>query len=105
MPAWQLNMWTYTAVGGNPDHVYQYQKNDKWNTTNLKTTYDLTINNVQKLNFMLGMNRVAYQYTYNWSQATSLIDYENPQFDLAYGTQTASGGDYWESLWTRKLQL
>jgi TonB-linked SusC/RagA family outer membrane protein len=97
MPAWQLNMWTYTAVGGNPDHVYQYQKNDKWNTTNLKTTYDLTINNVQKLNFMLGMNRVAYQYTYNWSQATSLIDYENPQFDLAYGTQTASGGDYWES--------
>jgi TonB-linked SusC/RagA family outer membrane protein len=97
MPAWQLNMWTYTAVGGNPDHIYEYQKNDKWNTTNLKTTYDLTLNDVHKFNFLLGMNRVAYQYTYNWSQSTMLIDYENPQFDLAYGTQTTSGGEYWES--------
>jgi TonB-linked SusC/RagA family outer membrane protein len=98
IPAYQLNMWTYTSVGGNPDHVYQYQKNDKWNTINLTTTYDLTVNNDHKFNYMLGMNRVAYQYTYNWSQATQLVDYENPQFDLAYGTQTASGGEYWESL-------
>ncbi len=34
---------------------------------------------------------------YNWSQTTMLVDYENPQFDLAYGTQTTSGGEYWES--------
>jgi TonB-linked SusC/RagA family outer membrane protein len=97
MPAYMLNMWTYTSVGSNPDHIYQYQKNDKWNTMNLKTTYDMTINDVHKFNYLLGMNRVAWQNTYNWSQATMLIDYTNPQFDLAYGTQTTSGGEYWES--------
>ncbi len=97
MPAWQLSNYTYTAVGANPDHVYRYSKNDKWNTINLKATYDMNLNDVHKINYMLGMNRVAYIYGYNWSQTTQLIDYTNPQFDLAYGTQTTSGGEYWES--------
>lgn len=97
MPAYQLNMWTYTAVGSNPDHVYRYVKNDQWNTLNLYTTYEMNINNIHKLNYMLGINRVGYAYAYNWSQTTQLIDYSNPQFDLATGTQTTSGGEYWES--------
>ena len=59
MPAYMLNMWTYTAVGSNPDHIYRYSKNDKWNTINLKTTYEMNINDVHKLNYMLGMNRVG----------------------------------------------
>jgi TonB-linked SusC/RagA family outer membrane protein len=46
---------------------------------------------------MLGMNRVGYENAYNWSNTTQLIDYSNPEFDLAYGTQTTSGGKYWES--------
>jgi TonB-linked SusC/RagA family outer membrane protein len=46
---------------------------------------------------MLGMNQVGWKYGYNWSQTTQLVDYSNPQFDLAYGTQTTSGGEYWES--------
>jgi TonB-linked SusC/RagA family outer membrane protein len=98
MKAYQLNMWTYTSLGGNPDHIYQYAKRDMWNTLNLKTTYDLTINEVHKMNFMVGMNRFGYQNTYNWSQITQLVDYSNPQFDLAYGTQTSSGGEGWESV-------
>jgi TonB-linked SusC/RagA family outer membrane protein len=97
MPAYMLNMYTYTSVGSNPDHVYRYSKNDKWNTMILKTTYDMNINNVHKINYLLGMNRVAYDNAYNWSQITQLIDYTNPQFDLSYGTQTTSGGEYWES--------
>ena len=97
MPAYMLNMWTYTAVGSNPDHIYRYSKNDKWNTINLKTTYEMNINDVHKLNYMLGMNRVGWDNAYNWSQTTQLIDYTNPEFDLAYGTQTTSGGKYWES--------
>jgi TonB-linked SusC/RagA family outer membrane protein len=97
MPAYMLNMWTYTAVGANPDHIYRYSKNDKWNTINLKTTYEMNINDVHKLNYMLGMNRVGWDNAYNWSQTTQLIDYTNPEFDLAYGTQTTSGGKYWES--------
>lgn len=97
IPAYMLNMWTYTAVGANPDHIYRYSKNDKWNTINLKTTYEMNINDVHKLNYMLGMNRVGWDNAYNWSQTTQLIDYTNPEFDLAYGTQTTSGGKYWES--------
>lgn len=97
MPAYQLNMWTYTAAGTNPDHNYRYSKNDQWNTLNLKTTYDMNINDVHKINYMLGMNRVAYDNAYNWSQTTQLVDYTNPEFDLAYGTQTTSGGKAWES--------
>ncbi|MRR21548.1 TonB-dependent receptor [bacterium] len=97
MPAYQLSYYTYTGVGSNPDHVYRYAKNDKWNTTNLKTTYTMDLGNYGKFNYMLGMNMVAWENAYNWSQTTQLVDYSNPQFDLAYGTQTTSGGEYWES--------
>ena len=97
MPAYQLSMDTYTAVGANPDHVYRYVKNDQWNTINLYTTYDLNVNEEQNFRFMAGMNRVGYRNAYNWSQVTQLTDYANPQFDLATGTQTTSGGEYWDS--------
>jgi TonB-linked SusC/RagA family outer membrane protein len=97
MPAYQLAMSTYTGVGANPDHVYRYVKNDQWNTMNLNTTYDLTINDFHKFKFMTGMNSVSWVNAYNWSQTTQLVDYTNPQFDLAFGTQTGSGGEYWES--------
>ena len=97
MPSYQLAMTTYTGIGSNPDHVYRYSKNDEWNTINLNTTYELNINEIHKFKLMLGMNSVSYKYAYNWSQITQLIDYTNPQFDLATGTQTTSGGEYWES--------
>ena len=97
MPAYQLNMETYTAVGANPDHVYRYSGNSQRNTLTINTTYDLNINDAHQINLMTGINRVGYESAYNWSQITQLIDYGNPQFDLATGTQTASGGEYWES--------
>jgi TonB-linked SusC/RagA family outer membrane protein len=97
MPAYKLNQTTYTSPGGNPDHVYRYAANDQWNTINLYTTYDLNIGDVQNFKFMLGMNRVGYKSAYNWSQVTQLADYSNPQFDLASGVQTASGGEVWDS--------
>jgi len=97
LPGYELSMYTYTGVGANPDHVYRYVKNDQWNTLNINTTYNMSIDEIHKFKFMLGMNSVAYKYAYNWSQTTQLIDYTNPQFDLATGTQTTSGGEYWES--------
>ncbi len=97
MPAYQLNQTTYTGVGANPDHVYRYSGNEQWNTINMYTTYDLSINEDQNFRFMAGLNRVGFESAYNWSQVTQLIDYSNPQFDLATGTQTTSGGEYWES--------
>ena len=98
MPAYKLNYYTYTGfTGSNPDHVYRYSKNDKWNTINFNTTYDLNITDAHKVKVMLGMNSSGYINAYNWSNATQLIDITNPQFDLATGTQTTSGGEYWES--------
>lgn len=98
MPAYELNMWTYTSVGANPDHVYRYVRNDQRNNLNLNTTYAMNLDDVHKFNFMLGATRTGYEEAYNWSQTTALIDYDNPQFDLATGNQTTSGGEYWESL-------
>jgi TonB-linked SusC/RagA family outer membrane protein len=90
-------MNTYTAIGANPDHVYRNARNRQWNTTNINTTYELNFDDIHKFNFMLGMNSVSYTLGSNWSQITQLVDYENPQFNLAYGTQTAGGNEYWES--------
>jgi TonB-linked SusC/RagA family outer membrane protein len=87
----------YTAAGSNPDHIYRQSNDRQWNTINLYSTYDLNFSGGQNLRFMLGMNRVAYKIASNWSQVTQLIDYSNPQFDLATGTQTAGGGEYWDS--------
>ncbi|MBT1705716.1 SusC/RagA family TonB-linked outer membrane protein [Chryseosolibacter indicus] len=97
MPAFKLNQTTYTAPGANPDHVYRIAQNDQRNTINLFSTYDLSLNEDQNFKFMLGMNRVGYKYASNWSQITALADISNPQFDLAGGTQTAGGAEYWDS--------
>jgi TonB-linked SusC/RagA family outer membrane protein len=96
IPAFQLPMWS-TGPGSNPDHVYRRAENSQRNTLNLYSTYSLNVLDDHQFGFMLGMNRVGYAEAYNWSQTTQLIDYSNPQFDLAYGTQTTSGGEYWES--------
>jgi TonB-linked SusC/RagA family outer membrane protein len=97
MRRYQLNYTTYTGAGANPDHVYRYSANSQRNTINLYSTYDFNLNENNTFKFMVGMNRVGYTTAYNWSQVTALIDYSNPQFDLATGTQTTSGGENWES--------
>ncbi len=97
MAAYQLSMNNYTALGANPDHVYRISRNTQWSNINLNTTYDLLINDSHKFKAMLGLNRVAIESASNWSQVTQLVDYNNPQFDLAYGTQTAGGSESWES--------
>lgn len=97
MPAYQLNQTTYTAAGGNPDHVYRMAENRQWGTINLVSTYDLAINENQQLKFMAGMNRVGYRLGSHWSQVTQLVDYSNPQFALATGIPTAGGSEYWDS--------
>ncbi|MCK3683116.1 TonB-dependent receptor [Maribellus sp. YY47] len=97
MEAYQLDLLTYTGVGSNPDHIYRIAQNKKWSTINLNTTYALTLDEIHKFNFMAGMNRVTYDLAENESTKTTLIDYSNPQFDLATGVQTSGGDEYWES--------
>jgi TonB-linked SusC/RagA family outer membrane protein len=95
--AFELSNDTYTAAGTNPDHVYRAARNDQWNTLNLYSTYQLDLNNQQNFRFMLGMNRVGYKWSSNTSQITQLTDITNPQFNLATGTPTTSGDEYWDS--------
>src|SRR5258708_4236315 len=97
MPAYKLNPTTYTAAGSTPDNVYRLTQNNKRNTVNLYTTYDLNVKEDHTFKFMVGMNRVGYKTAYNWSQIAQLADYSNPQFGLATGTQTAGGDRDWDS--------
>ena len=97
IPAYMLNYSRYTAPGSNPDHIYRSAANRARSTLNLTSTYDLNINDTHMFNFMVGMNSVAYDYNYSWSQKLQLLDYTNPQFDLASGTQTSGGDSRWDS--------
>lgn len=98
MEAYKFDYTTYTASGFNPDHVRQESQRDKRSTLNIKSTYDWKIDDNHELNFLAGMERISYKYTRHWNQATQLIDIGNPQFDLATGTQTGGGGEYWDAL-------
>ena len=97
MPAYELPYTMYTGLGSNPDHIYRRSENSKQGTFNMFTTYNLKLNDIHSFKVMAGINRVTYKLQYNWSQKTELFDINNPQFDLANGTQTAGGGTEWES--------
>lgn len=91
-----LNCYTYTGVGSNPDHVYRSAYVSRQNTFNGTTDYTIEAGD-HTIKPMVGVNLVTYVSEGNWSQITKLMDYSNPQFALATGTQTA-GGDYsWSS--------
>src|SRR5574344_1817888 len=92
-----LNVYRYTGTSSNPDNIYRDAYVSARQTFNATTTYDLNISN-HALRFMLGMQAITYQDEGNWSQKTALLDYTNPQFVLAVGTQTLGGGFEWNSL-------
>jgi len=95
MPAYDLSYYQYTANGGNPDHVYARAAYEYKHTLNAFTTYNLNVNEDHDFKFILGTNLVTDNGKYNWTQRTNLLDITNPQFDLASGTITGSGGTTW----------
>lgn len=95
--AYDLNTHEYTAPGANPDHVYARAAYEYKHTFNAFTTYNLNLDNGHEFKFMLGSNLVSDYGKYNWTQKTNLLDLSNPQFDLASGTVTGSGGTFWTS--------
>lgn len=95
MPAYDLINHEYVSVGANPDHIYARSANDYKHTLNAFTTYDLNVNNDHDFKFILGTNLVTDNGSYHWTQRTALLDITNPQFDLATGTITGSGGESW----------
>lgn len=97
MRAYYLSNDTYTANGSSPDHVYLRSENSYRHTVNALTTYDLNLNPSNEFKFILGLNRVTTDGSYHWTQRTNLLDITNPQFDLAVGDITGSGGVYWDA--------
>ena len=95
--AYDLNTHEYTAPGANPDHVYARAAYEYKHTFNAFTTYNLNLDNGHEFKFMVGSNLVSDYGKYNWTQKTNLLDLSNPQFDLASGTVTGSGGTFWTS--------
>ncbi len=95
--AYDLNTHEYTAPGANPDHVYARAAYEYKHTFNAFSTYNLNLENGHEFKFMLGSNLVSDYGKYNWTQKTNLLDLSNPQFDLASGTVTGSGGTFWTS--------
>ncbi|MBS1951442.1 MAG: SusC/RagA family TonB-linked outer membrane protein [Cytophagales bacterium] len=97
MRDYKMGVGYITGVGSSPDNFYRAAQNNQRNTINLYSTYDLKIQENHTFKFMVGMNKVGYKSEYNWSQITQLIDYTNPQFNLATGTQTTGGDKNWDS--------
>jgi TonB-linked SusC/RagA family outer membrane protein len=99
MAAYRLAKTTYTGIGSAPDHIYRSAENTKQRTTNIYSTYNLKFGggNEHAMKFMAGMNMVSYDMVYSWAQKASLMVYDNPQFDLATGTQTSGGDAGWSS--------
>ena len=83
--------------GDSYDLIYQDSYTGKRHTWNATTNYELNLADAHTLNFMLGMNIVGYTETGVWGQKKNLLDYNNAQFALATGTQTAGGGYAWNS--------
>ena len=87
----------YTGKGANPDHIYRSSENMQQHTYNVYTTYNLNLQDQHLFKFMTGLNVVKSKTVTQWAQKTELLDFTNPQFDLATGTQTSGGKTYWES--------
>ncbi len=92
--AMQLNPSTYTSSFNMIRQESDVTERHTWNIT---STYDLNLNDAHLFNFMVGFQAVGYEYSRFWGQAMDLFDIHRPEFDLATGTQTASGSHSWSS--------
>ncbi len=97
IPAYMLAISSYGNSYGSYDHVYRSGYTSQRQTYIVKTTYDWNFLEDHTLNFMLGFQAVDYVNEGSWSRKYQLLDYTNPQFDLAIGDQFAGGGHSWES--------
>lgn len=97
VPAYDLDYFTYTASGANPDHYRRDNSNILRHTINAFTTYNLNLDGGHDFKFMLGLNRIAEKTENSWTQVTKLLDIKNPQLTFGSGTVTGSGAKFWES--------
>ncbi len=89
--------YRYTGSGSNPDHVYRDAYVSARQTINATTDFTLKLADSHRIITMAGVQAVSYENVGHWGQKTVLLDYSNPQFNLATGTQTTGGGHSWNS--------
>ena len=98
IPARKFTPSYYLGQGDKSPQNYIYRDNftTRRQTWNVNTTYALNLMD-HHFNFMLGMQSLSYVYDGVWGKKTVLMDPNNPQFDLATGTQTTGGSFDWNS--------
>lgn len=74
------------------DHENAYR-----HTLNAYTDYLTTLKDIHTLKFMLGMNLSTYDSSSEWTQVTSLTNFDNPQFAFGTGTWTGGGDASWQA--------
>lgn len=94
-PAYRLPLVNY--IGKDRSNIYQYTQQLEGHTVNAYTTYDLDLNQTNQFKFILGTNIEANKWYSHWGRKTNLINDDNPQYDLAVGTETAGGGTNWDA--------
>ncbi|MBB4035262.1 TonB-linked SusC/RagA family outer membrane protein [Dysgonomonas hofstadii] len=99
MPAYMFNTITFPASGSPTDRQTSYisrnslRKNS--HNFNVYSTYNLKIGDPHAFKFMAGMNRVTNDWRSHYAEKLDLMDYENPQFNFATGTQKVSSTANW----------
>ena len=88
---------TYNGAGSSYDLIYQSSYTSQRHTFNATSTYNVDFGKGHNIKAMIGFNGVAYDYTGINAQRKGLMDWHNPQFDLATGTQTNGGTFSWSA--------
>lgn len=94
-PAYRLPLVNY--INKDRSNIYQYTQQLQRHTVNAYTTYNLDLSEINKFKFTLGTNMVSNEWYSHWGRKTNLINNDNPQYDLAVGTETTGGGTNWDS--------
>ncbi|GHT18451.1 SusC/RagA family TonB-linked outer membrane protein [Bacteroidia bacterium] len=99
IPGHQLSYYTYAGPGSGVDEIWRELSNNAQHTTNVYTTYNLTLNDMNHFKFMAGMNVVESKSVSVSLDKSNLLDINNPQFDLATDIYlpVTGGKTYWEA--------
>ncbi|MCD8078914.1 MAG: TonB-dependent receptor [Bacteroides sp.] len=97
VPAYRFNQIDYESNGSGGSSISRTSRRINNNAFNIYSTYNLKIGDPHAFKFMAGMNRVTYDWNEHMAKRMDLMDYDNPQFNFATGTQTVSGNANWEA--------
>jgi TonB-linked SusC/RagA family outer membrane protein len=95
--AYDLDVNMYTGPAAYPNDIRTNTSNSRQNTINAYSTYNLKLNDDNVFKFMLGLNRVTYEWVSEYSQKDQLTNIENPQFNFTEGDQWAGGDFGWQA--------